>query len=295
MADVAVLGLGRMGAAMAAKLVEAGHDVTVWNRSPATATALVARIGSERLRSCATAREAVASADIVISILADAAATKDVLLGDGAAIEAMQPGTIVCDMCTGGVLAARDLDAALAERGIRFVDAPVSGSVPTIEAGQLLVLASGDASAIAELEPVLAAFAKRIAFLGAAGAGQSMKLAVNLIVFSLNAAVSEALALSGQAGIAPETAYDVFQDSVIAAPLVNYKRAAFLDPHTPVAMSLDLVLKDMGLITAEAAGGGSPLRVAEAVKDEVAAACAGGFGRMDMATLAHWLRAEGVS
>lgn len=291
-AEVAVLGLGRMGSAMALKLAEAGHSVRVWNRSPQAAVELVARDGANSLQVGATASEAAAGAEIVITILADAAATQDVLLGGGDAVGVMSPGTIVCDMCTGGVVAARELGAALTARGIRFVDAPVSGSVPTIEAGQLLVLASGDQSAVSELAPVLAAFAKRVAFLGDAGAGQAMKLAVNLIVFSLNSAVSEALALADHAGIALDAAYDVFQDSVIAAPLVNYKRAAFLDPTTPVAMSLDLVLKDMGLITGQAEAAGTSLATAGAVRDEVAAACAAGFGASDMASLARWLRRE---
>ena len=284
-----------MGAAMAVKLAGAGHDVRVWNRSPEPAARLVRRTGSHHLRVAATVGEAVVDTDIVISILADATATADVLLGSGDAAGSMRPGAIVCDMCTGGVAAARALNEALTARGLRFVDAPVSGSVPTIDSGQLLVLASGDTMAVSELEPVLAAFAKRVAFLGPAGAGQAMKLAVNLIVFSLNSAVSEALALADHAGISLDAAYDVFQDSVVAAPLVNYKRHAFLNPNTPVAMSLDLVLKDMGLIAGEAAGLSSPLATADAVRSEVAAACAAGFGASDMASLARWLRQEGLN
>jgi 3-hydroxyisobutyrate dehydrogenase-like beta-hydroxyacid dehydrogenase len=119
-----------------------------------------------------------------------------------------------------------------------------------------------------------------------------MKLAVNLVVFTLNSAVSEALILATSAGVAPEAVYDIFQDSVIAAPFVTYKRPAFLDETTPVAMSLALTRKDMDLITGFAAAQGVPATVASAVRDEVSNACDSGFADQDMAGLARFLKSE---
>lgn len=286
MADVALLGTGRMGAAMVRRLVAAGHDVTVWNRTASTADELAASTGVIAADSAAAA---VRDADVVISMLASGTITSAVLLED-AVLSALEPGTIVCDMATSGVAAARELDAVLTERGQRFVDAPVSGSVPTIEAGQLLVMASGSASGVADIEPILAAFAKRVVYVGAAGAGQAMKLAVNLVVHTLNSALSEALTLATSAGVAPEAAYDIFEDSVIAAPFVHYKRPAFLDPATPVAMSLSLTEKDLQLITSFAAAQRVPSSVADAVRDQVSAAVQAGLGDQDMAALARFLR-----
>jgi 3-hydroxyisobutyrate dehydrogenase len=288
MADVALLGTGRMGSAMARKLVEAGHHVIVWNRTTSGADALAAEVGSDV---ALTASDAVASASLVISMLADGPATSAVLL-DPLVLSALKPGTIVCDMATSGVDTARALDEGVTSAGARFVDAPVSGSVPTIMAGQLLVMASGDRSGVDEAEPILSSFAKKVAYLGDAGAGQAMKLAVNLVVFTLNSAVSEALTLATSAGVEPEAVYDIFQDSVIAAPFVNYKRPAFLDPSTPVAMSLALTRKDMNLITAFAAVQGVPAEVAGAVRDEVSKACDAGFAEQDMAGLARFLKVE---
>ena len=115
------------------------------------------------------------------------------------------------------------------------------------------------------------------------------KLAVNLVVHSLNAALSEAMVLAGRAGVSPSDAYDVFQASVVAAPYVNYKREAFLNATADVAMSLDLVLKDMRLITAFADQLGVAVPTAAAVAAEVDAACIAGFGRRDMATLSRFL------
>ncbi len=285
MADVTVLGVGRMGAAMARKLDESGHRVTVWNRSPAAAEALATDCS---VTVSATPHDAVTGADLVISMLADGPATVSVLL-DPAVLGALARGVIVCDMATSGVPAAKELDEALTAVGVRFVDAPVSGSVPTIAAGQLLVMASGSASGVADAEPILSAFAKKVVRVGEAGAGQAMKLAVNLVVHTLNAAVSEALALATGAGVGLEAAYDIFQDSVIAAPFVNYKRPAFLDPSTPVAMSLALTRKDLELITSFAAEQGLLAGVVDAVRDEVSAACDAGFSDQDMAALSRYL------
>lgn len=288
MAEVALLGTGRMGAAMARKLVAAGHHVTVWNRSAAPAEALAVDCA---VTISATPHDAVTGADLVISMLADGPATTAVLL-DPAVLGALRQGTVVCDMATSGVTTARELDGALTSIGVRFVDAPVSGSVPTIAAGQLLVMASGSRSGVSDAEPIVSAFAKKVAYLGDAGAGQAMKLAVNLVVHTLNAAVAEALTLASAAGVAPEAAYDIFQDSVVAAPFVNYKRAAFLDPTTPVAMSLALTRKDLALIAEFAGQQGVLTGVALAVFGEVEDACDSGFADQDMAGLARYLRAE---
>jgi 3-hydroxyisobutyrate dehydrogenase-like beta-hydroxyacid dehydrogenase len=277
-----------MGSAMVRRLADAGHVVTVWNRTPSTARALADECGATLADSPA---DAVRGASVVISTLASGPVTLAVLL-DPAVLAALGPGAVVCDMATSGVDAARQLDTGILGAGARFVDAPVSGSVPTVAAGQLLVMASGDADAVDDARPVLAAFAKEVVHVGAAGAGQAMKLSVNLVVHALNAAVSEALTLATSAGVRPEAAYDIFQSSVVAAPFVNYKRPAFLDPSTPVAMSLELTEKDLMLITAFAAEQGVPSLVAEATRDEVAKACAAGFGERDMAALARYLESS---
>lgn len=290
MAEVALLGTGRMGAAMAARIVEAGHSLVVWNRTAATAQELAKQL---RCRSAPQAADAVADADIVICMLSSGEVTEAVLL-DERVLGALRRGAVVVDMATGGVEVAQRLHRGITAAGARFVDAPVSGSVPTVAAGQLLVMASGDVTAVDEAEPVLLSFAKRVARLGGAGAGQAMKLSVNLVVHTLNSAVSEALALAERGGVPLEAAYDVLQDSAVAAPFVMYKRQAFLDPETPVAMSLTLTAKDLGLITDRARAAGVSTVVAEAVRAEVLGACEAGWGDRDMAALGQFLR-EGLA
>lgn len=288
MADVAIVGTGRMGSAMARRVAAAGHTVTVWNRTEAAARALAESMPDAALTVAPTAAAAVRNKDVVLSVLADGETTRAVLL-DGAVLAALTPRALVCDLGTSGVSAAEHLARGLQDAGARFVDAPVSGSVPAVQAGTLLVMAGGEPEAVDAARTLLGAFARKVMHVGAAGAGQSMKLAVNLVVHDLNAAIAEALALATSAGIAGADAYDVFLESVIAAPYVVYKRAAFLDPQTAVAMSLDLVNKDLRLITGRAREVGVPVPVTVAAARSVAEACGAGYGPQDMASLTRFL------
>jgi 3-hydroxyisobutyrate dehydrogenase-like beta-hydroxyacid dehydrogenase len=262
--------------------------VTVWNRSRPAADALASDVDSPRLRVAGDPADAIEAADVVLCVLADGDVTRDVVL-DPAVTRAMRPGVVVCDLGTSGVAAVQALGAALGDHGIRFVDAPVSGSVVSVGAGQVLVMAGGAPADIDEVTPVLSAFAKRVARLGPIGAGQAMKLAVNLVVHDLNAALSEALLLATRAGIDPAAAYDVFQDSAVSAPFVSYKREAFLSGTGPVAMSLDLVAKDLRLIVGLATTLAVVARRTKAAAADVHAACQAGFGDQDMAALTRYL------
>ena len=284
-----MLGAGRMGAAMCRRLVDHGHHVRLWNRTSARAEAVRQQVGAG-LDVAVDPAAAVRGAAVVLSMLADGAATTSVLL-DPAVLEALSPDAVVCDLGTSGVQAARDLARAYAASELRFVDSPVSGSVATVAAGQLLVMASGAVPDIDAVTPVLSAFSVRVIRVGDAGQGQAMKLAVNLVVHDLNSAVSESLVLAEGAGIDPATAYDVLENSAVGAPFVRYKRAAFLEPGQPVAMSLDLVAKDFGLIAELAAGQDRRVPVSEAARGVVDDAVAAGHGSDDMAGLRAYLAA----
>jgi 3-hydroxyisobutyrate dehydrogenase-like beta-hydroxyacid dehydrogenase len=277
-----------MGAAMTRRLIAAGHNVVIWNRSRGAAEAVAqAAVGRQPLIAD-TPSDAVRDADVVLCSLADGDVTRATVL-DPAVLAAVAPAAVLCDMGTSGVDAALALDAGLREHGLAFVDAPVSGSVATVDAGQLLVLAGGTYADIVAIRPVMGSFAKRVAHVGPVGAGQAMKLAVNLVVHDLNAALSEALLLASRAGIEPAAAYDVFQESVISAPYVGYKREAFLNSEAPVAMSLDLVEKDLRLISELADSLGVRASATRAVAAEVTASCRAGFGARDMASLMGFL------
>jgi 3-hydroxyisobutyrate dehydrogenase-like beta-hydroxyacid dehydrogenase len=270
---------------MVRRLSAADHEITVWNRTRQAADDLAAACGPA-VTVAATPSSAVEGADIVITMLADGQTTREVML-DTRVVSALKPAAIVVDHGTSGQAIALELSANLAAAGIAFVDAPVSGSVPSIETGTLLVMASGDPHAVEQVNPVLSAYARLVLWVGEVGAGQVMKLAVNLVVYDLNAALSESLVLAENAGITRELAYSVLEESVAGAPYVKYKKPAFLDATQPVAMSLNLVAKDLRLIKELADSVGVPVDATAAVAALVDAACSAGLGQADMSALSR--------
>jgi 3-hydroxyisobutyrate dehydrogenase-like beta-hydroxyacid dehydrogenase len=253
---VAVLGTGRMGGAFVRKLAEAGCDLVVYNRTPATAEALAADVGAT---GAPTAREAAAAVVLEMSTI--------------------DPGTL------------EDIAPWIAAAGAALVDAPVSGSVALVEQGALTVMAGGSAEAVEAARPVLEALAARIYHVGGRGAGATMKLAVNAVVHAVNVAVAEALVLAEAAGVDRATAYEVFANSAAASPFITYKQRAFLDPDgTPVAFSLDLVAKDLDLILGLAERTGVEMDQGVANRTVTGKAIGAGLGERDMSTIAVYLR-----
>lgn len=277
-----------MGAAMAGRLRGAGMDVTVHNRTRVTAEEVGGRIGAAV---AGTPREAVAAADVSVVSLADDAALQATYEGDGGVIAGVQPGTVVCDTSTVDPRTVRRLAPLVAGRGGALLDAPVSGSVPVVEQGALTVMVGGDAAALERARPALETFATTIFHLGDSGAGATMKLVVNSVVASLNAAISEALVLAEKAGLDRAAAYDVLQAGAVGAPFVAYKRPAFLHPdETPPAFSIELMAKDLGLVHALAESVGATMPQSDTNRAVTAAAVAAGMGDRDLSALAEHLR-----
>jgi 3-hydroxyisobutyrate dehydrogenase-like beta-hydroxyacid dehydrogenase len=285
---VAVVGMGRMGAAMAARLRWAGVDVVVFNRTPSKARQVAEATGA---RVATTAAEAAAAAPVVLVSLADDQAVTSTYQGEAGLAVGVGAGTVVADTSTVDPRTVAAMARLLADRGARLVDAPVSGSVPGVRQGTLTVLAGGDAADLDRVRLTLDVLARQIFHVGPSGAGAVMKLAVNTLVHGLNQALSEALVLAEKAGVERGTAYDVIAASVAGAPFVRYKRPAFEHPDTtPVAFTLDLVAKDLALAFALAERVGARLPQATANSEAVAAALAAGLGDRDMSALAEALR-----
>ncbi len=284
MTKVLIVGAGKMGGAIAKELAAQDVPIKLWNRSEPKLDSLKSEIKSTSFSTSTNLIQAIADADIVITLLTSGQSVEEVLLAPGV-LQACKPSAIIVDMSTSGVATASKLDKEISQIGLRFVDAPVSGSMATIAAHQLLVMASGNESAINEITPTLMKFSKKVANLGPAGSGQVMKLAVNLIVHSLNAAIAESLAIATTAGISIDSAYDILEESVVAAPFLKYKRPAFTTPGTPVAMRIDTVLKDMNLIQGLATDLGIDLVATPAVRTAYAEAVAQGLSDRDMASL----------
>jgi 3-hydroxyisobutyrate dehydrogenase-like beta-hydroxyacid dehydrogenase len=274
-----------MGGAMVGTLRRAGFDVVAWNRDRGKCHAVAHTSGAEVAEGAA---EAASAADVAITSLADDAAVEAVYAN---AVEGFHAGQVVLEMSTIAPETVRKVARSVQGRGATMLDAPVSGSVPVVERGELLIMVGGDPDALERARPVLEALSSTIIHVGELGTGATMKLAVNALVHGLAVALSESLVLAERAGVERTTAYDVFASGAAAAPFVLYKRAAFERPdETPVAFSLELVAKDLDLILALAQRVGAPMPQAETNRDEVRSALAAGMGKRDMSALAGYLR-----
>lgn len=285
---VAVIGTGRMGGAMVGRLAGAGFHVTVHNRTRARAEQVAARHGAAV---APTPRDAVRDVEVVLVSLADDAAVRAAYGGPDGLVAGLGARQVVADTSTVDPDTLRSLESAVAAAGAALLDTPVSGSVSTVEAGALLVMAGGDAAALQRARPALDAIASRVVHLGPLGSGATMKLVVNAMVHALNGALAEALVLAEKAGLDRAAAYDVIAASAVGAPFVAYKRESYLRPEeAPVAFALDLVAKDLALADTLATRVGSPMPQLAANREVVRQALAAGLGDADLSALAILLR-----
>jgi 3-hydroxyisobutyrate dehydrogenase-like beta-hydroxyacid dehydrogenase len=290
MSDVSVVGLGRMGRAMATRLQGQGFTVTVHNRTRQRADVFATEVAVDV---AATAREAAGAAALVVVSVADDHALRGIAGGDDGLVAGLGSGTVVLETSTVAPATMLWLEREVARTGAGLLDAPVSGSVPSVERGALTFLIGGPAQALAQAEPVLSALGERVLHLGGVGTGAAMKLAVNTVVHGLNASIAEALVLAEQAGVARADAYEAFAGSAAGAPFVHYKRPAFLDPEgSPTAFSLALAAKDLELALALAEACSAALPQARSNLEDLRGAIAEGLGEKDMSWLAQRLREQ---
>ena len=226
---IGFIGLGLMGRPMSMNLLKAGYPVTVWNRTPSRAEELVAA-GAKLAKS---PQELAAASDFLLSIVSDPPALEEVLWGPHGAMQALKRGSIYVDSSTISPVLARKIAAACAERGVRFLDAPVTG---------------GDWGAtLKEAEPVLGVMGKKWFHLGAHGAGQTIKLAMNLILALQVDALAEALALVTGAGLPGEKLVEVLQSSMARSGVLDVKAPNLLKGEYVPSFPLRLMHKDLGL------------------------------------------------
>ena len=285
---VAVLGTGHMGSAMSRALAAGGFDLVLYNRTLERCEPLAQELGARVLP---TAAEAVAAADMAISMVADEPAVNALYRGESGVFEGLTAGRIVADSSTVPPSVVLGLAEEVHARGAEILDAPVSGSTALASTGGLTIMVGGDEAALERARPVFDALAKRVFHLGALGNGAAMKLAVNTLIFGLNEAVAEGLVIAERAGIDRSLAYDVLAASAAGAPYVEYKRKAFLDPEgTPPVFSIELAEKDLNLITTFAEGLRVPVPQAHVNRDVLREAIADGHAGADFAAVAVHLR-----
>jgi len=275
---------------MARRLRGAGFELVLWNRDRTKSESLADQLGVPVAESAA---QAASKADVTLTSLADDRALETVYLESDGVVEGVRAHTVAVDTSTVDPETIVRIGVGVDEAGAGFVDSPVSGSVAAVEAGTLTVMAGGDPVHLDQARPVLEAISSKVVHTGARGTGAATKLAVNALVHGLNVALSEALVLAERAGVDRSTAYEVFASGAGGAPFVHYKRQAYEDPEdAAVAFTLDLVAKDLELITGLADRVGAPMRQAETGLDIVNAAREAGLGAADLSAIAVYLRGE---
>ncbi len=284
---VGFAGIGRMGLPMARNVLAAGFPLTVFNRTPERCEPLV-EAGATL---AATPAELARARDVAITMVADGDAVRALLEGPDGLLAGAAPGLVLAEMSTIGPLAAREIAATCADRGVAMIDAPVSGSIAVATAGELTILVGGEERALERARPVLEAMSKAVLHLGPSGAGAAMKLGLNLIIGATVTSVSEALVLAEASGIEREAAYDAIAASVVGSTYVQYKRDAFLDPDgTPTAFTLELMRKDLGLALELGAAAGVPLLATSAAAQGTTLAIGLEGGEEDQVRVADALR-----
>jgi 3-hydroxyisobutyrate dehydrogenase-like beta-hydroxyacid dehydrogenase len=274
MARIAFLGLGQMGSPMARRLLQAGHELTVWNRTPDRAEPLAA----EGATAASTPAGAAAGAEFAITMVATPEALHEVVLGEDGLATALGSGQVYIDMSTVGPDAVRMIAARLAD-GVAFVDAPVRGSVPQATDGRLEVFVGASDQDIERVRPILESLGS-VMHAGGLGSGAAMKLVANLALGASITAVGEALALGEALGLGRAPLLDMLEGSQLG-PAVRAKRANIESGHYPPNFKLRHAAKDLGLVVEAAAEANRDVKVSAAARGWLDSAAERGAADLD--------------
>ncbi|WP_444451671.1 NAD(P)-dependent oxidoreductase [Rhodobacter capsulatus] len=290
MAKVAFLGLGVMGFPMAGHLAAKGHAVRVWNRSPAKAEAWVATHAGTR---AATAAEAVAGAEFVMACVGNDDDLRQVCLGETGAFAGMAPGAIFIDHTTVSAQVTRELSAIAAEKGLGFVDAPVSGGQAGAENGVLSVMCGGSEADYAAAEPVIAAYARICRRLGESGAGQLAKMCNQIAIAGLVQGLAESLHFAEKAGLDAGALVEVISQGAAGSWQMTNRSKTMAENRFDFGFAVDWMRKDLGICLATANETGASLPVTALVDQFYKDVQKMGGGRWDTSSLIARLRALG--
>jgi len=287
---VAFLGLGIMGSRMAANLFKAGFDLTVWNRTQARAGEFCAQHEGAGLAH--TPAEAAAEAAIVVTMVVDAPQVEHVLLADDGAAHAARDGTLFIDCSTIGRTATRAIGAALAERRLRMLDAPVTGSAPRADDGTLTIMVGGETSDVERGKQVLEAMGSTIVHAGPLGDGQMVKLINNAVAATNAAVVGQALVVGARAGVDLDALVEVMRAGSGASTMLELKAAPMRKHDYTTLFKLDHMIKDIRLCLEEGEAAGAPFPFAALTREIMAAAAGRGHGDDDFAAMIEVIESE---
>ncbi|GAB3826457.1 NAD(P)-dependent oxidoreductase [Dactylosporangium cerinum] len=278
---VAVLGTGIMGAAVARNWLRAGESVRVWNRTAETAEVLA----PDGAVVCSSPASCVEGADVVVTVLFDAASVDTVITAAAPA-----PGTLWLQLSTVGVPGADDLATLAAKLGLVYVDAPVLGTRQPAEQGKLNVLASGPSDVRDRVEALCAPIAAKVTWLGEAGAGSRIKLVVNSWVLTAVAGLAQSVALADGLGLDPALFLQLVSGGALDMPYLHAKAPSMMERSYPVSFPVSGALKDASLVGALAGSVGVDRSVVDAAAALLSTAAERGFAEDDMAALYEAVR-----
>ena len=284
--NIGFLGLGIMGSRMARNLLRAGHQLSVFNRTPGKSQTLEA--GGARAAS--TAAEAARGAEVLFTMLSNPDAVSATALGKDGFLDAMTKGTLWVDSSTVNPSFSRQMASEAAARGVRFIDAPVTGSLPFAEKGELTFLVGADQKDLEECTPLLKLMGKTIRHLGGTGMGASMKMIINMQLGTLMAVFSEALAFGESLGFTRTALMDILIGGAVAGPFLAGKRTNMETNTYNPEFPLRWQHKDLQLASATAYEQGVPLPVINAAKEVFALASAAGLKDLDFSAVAEFYR-----
>ncbi|SEG94293.1 2-hydroxy-3-oxopropionate reductase [Nonomuraea solani] len=281
MSTIAFIGLGIMGGPMAVHLVNAGHTVTGYNRTPEKAKPLAAAGG----RVAESIAGAVPGAEVVALMVPDSSDVQDVLTGDDGVFAHAAPGTLIIDFSSIRPDVTRELAAEASRRGLRYLDAPVSGGEAGARNAALSIMVGGDGDAFEAARPIFDAVGKTVVHVGPSGSGQTVKAANQLIVAANIEALAEAVVFLRAYGVDLEAALDVLGGGLAGSAVLAQKRANMLTHSFEPGFRVELHHKDMGIVTSAAREAGVVLPLGALVAQLVASANATGDGGLDHSAL----------
>ncbi len=287
---VAFLGLGKMGGLMAKHLLEAGYSVTGYD-PVAKAMATAKKNGAKAAK---TPAAAVKGADIVCSSLPTPAVVRDVYLGSGGALKALQRGAVIFELSTSTVDLTREIAAAGKKKGVAFLDAPVSGSIPHLANKQVAAMVGGDRKALKKNRDVLETFCKSITYMGPSGTGLIMKLVTNHILYIHHAGIAEGVAFGMKGGLKADKMVKFLQESAVPNLLFYKGTEMAARDYSNVIAPVELSKKDLGLSVGEANDLGVPVPLGVAALQQYVTAIALGLRQADFnAVFESYLNAAG--